>query len=212
MTFKAAVDSFIICNLDVYPYSAVPHTRSGYHPKWLLAMSGNTDGIFTRNMGYYVIKASCLNRSNLMTLIMDGDAMPLPPDFADVVDTLETWGAGKYPRWLQQSLFFMHGFIEAGVAPNKMKLFHDSILPMVGWRAAQQFGRHSASFTRVLTLFETYFWVRCLECHTFRVLAINSWWFVDSIIDTITRESTTTQTNVVRATDVVPESPVSHSG
>jgi len=213
MTFKAAINAFVVGNLDVHPYSAVPHTRSGYHPKWLLTMSGNINGIFTRNMGYFVIKSSCLNRSNMMTLIMDGDATPLPPDFSDVVDTLETWGTGKYPRWLQQALFFMHNFICNESPPNRTQLFHDCILPVVGWRAAQQFGRHSARFNRVLTLFETYFWVRCLECNLFQTLAINCWWCVDGILDVITREATSTaqvQTHGVRA-DVVPESPTSNA-
>ena len=76
-----------------YPYSNVPCTRQGYYPKWLLAASKNRQGLVLRKTGYYVIKSSCLSHDNLQNLIITGDGIPLPAEFGEVVDGLETWGA-----------------------------------------------------------------------------------------------------------------------
>jgi len=216
MTFATAIKSFVEGNMDTYPHSDVPHTRRGFHPKWLLTMSGNKDGICGRRYGYYVIKASCLNNENIQSLMMDGDAIPLPADFCEVFDTLETWGVNKYTLWLQKALFVMHEYVVednmyANVAPNKMKLFYDCILPMVGHKTSQFFATNGASYNRVLIQWITYFWIRCRETYSFETLARNSWWFVDGAIDSINREVTTPVNTSVAAAHVVPESPLSQT-
>ena len=127
MTFAAAIKSFVEGNMNTCPHSDVPHARRGFHPKWLPTMSGDKDGICGRRCGCCVIKASCLNNENIQSLMMDGDAIPLPADFCEVVDTLDTWGVNKYTLWLQKALFVMHEYVVednmyANVAPNKMKL------------------------------------------------------------------------------------------
>jgi len=213
MTYANAVKAFVEEKMETFPYSEVPHTRRGFYPKWLLAMTGSTRGIFGRKHGYYVIKSSCLNHDNLQMLIMDGDGVPLPPDFCEVVDTLETWGATRYSLWLQKALFVMHGHVAednmyGNIAPNKLKLFYDCILPMVGYRAGQHFGRNGTRYNRVLTSWITYFWVRCRETCAFRDLATNSWWFVDGLVETINAERARALTADV-SVDVVPQSPTS---
>jgi len=128
-----AIKTFMEEHKDIYPYNDIPATRQGYHPKWLLSMSRNKEGQVWRQLGHYVIRASCLNHDNLQNLIMDGDGVPLPADFAEVVDSLETWGVTKHSCWLQKSLLVMHKYLKednmcGGAAPKKMRLFHDCIL------------------------------------------------------------------------------------
>jgi len=48
----------------------------------------------------------------MQKLIMDGDGVPLPADFAEVVDSLETWGVTKHSCWLQKSLMVMHEYLK----------------------------------------------------------------------------------------------------
>ena len=171
----AAITLFMHEHEGVYPFNVIPQTRRGYYPKWLLGMSINTDGIVKRKIGYYVIKSSCLNRENIQKLIMDGDGIPLPTDFAEVIDSLETWGCSKYYLWLQKSLFLMHGYliednVHGGVPPKKMRLFHDCILPIVEWLAKKRFVRGSADFNTVVNNWATCHWVRCNETFSFQTL------------------------------------------
>ena len=214
---RAAIKWFMEENQDVYPYNDVPKTRQGYHPKWLLTMSKNKDGQVWRQMGYYVIRSSCLNKENLQNLIMDGDGIPLPADFAEVVDSLETWGVSKQSCWLCKALRVMHEYLKednmyGGVAPTKMRLFHDCILIAVQRKAQINFGSNSANYNRVLENWNTYFWVRCREEHSFFYLAYDSLHCADEMIDSIQESIRTdaTQHNTVTV-NVIPESPTSRS-
>jgi len=163
-------------NHDVYPYSDVPCTRSGYCHKWLLASSRYKQGQMWRQDGYCVIKSSCLSHENAQNLIMAGDALPLPAVFGEVVGSLETWGANHWTCWLQKSLKLMHEHLKednmcGGVAPCKMRVFHDCIILCVERKAEQNFSRNSANCNLVLSTWNTCYWVCCWEVSTFWELA-----------------------------------------
>jgi len=190
---RAAIKWFMEENQDVYPYNDVPKTRQGYHPKWLLTMSINTENIVWRRMGYYVIKASCLNHGNLQNMIMDGDAIPLPAEFGEVVDSLETWGAFHWVGWLEHSLHLMHEYLKednmyGGVAPNKMRLFHDIILLHVQRELLFYWLSGTAQHNRVMENWNTYFWIRCRETYSFHELAVDSISSMEGMIRQISRE------------------------
>jgi len=130
---STAIKTFVEQHKDIYPYNDVPKTRQGHHPKWLFAMSRNKEGQVWRQLGYYVIRASCLNHENIQNLIIDGDGIPLPADFAEVVDSLGTWGVTKHICWPHKSLMVIHEHLKednmhGGVVPKKMRLSHDCIL------------------------------------------------------------------------------------
>jgi len=86
------IKAFMEQHNSSYPYSDIPCTRQGYHSKWLLVTSKSKQGICLRKEGYYVIKSSCLSHDNVQNIIIAGDGIPLPAEFAEVVDGLETWG------------------------------------------------------------------------------------------------------------------------
>lgn len=176
MKLSSVVATFMTSKEDVYPYNDAPYTRSGYYPKWLLASSRYKQGQIWRQDGYYVIKCSCLSHQNVQTLIMDGDGLPLPAVFSEVVDSLECWGVTVWSNWLQKSLKLMHEHLKqdnmyGGVAPCKMRVFHDCILLAVHKKAELQFVRASAENIMVLENWNTYFWVRCWEEYDFFYLA-----------------------------------------
>jgi len=215
-------------NKDVHPYNAVSKTRSGYYPKWLMTMSRNTDCIVWRRNGHHVIKASCLNHGNPQNMIMDGDGIPLPVDFGEVIDLLETWGAWHWTGWLEHALQVMHEHLRednmhGGVAPNKMRLFYDIILVCVQRETMFCSISNSASYNRVLENWNTYFWVRCREINSFHDIACDSIECITGMIRSIRRENraenpSTPSGNMTLLTShatVVPESPVSsatHAG
>jgi len=214
----AVIKTFMQTNQDVYPYSDVPCTRSGYCPKWLLASSSYKQGKVWRQDGYYVIKSSCLTHENVQTVIMSGDVFPLPAVFGEVVDSLETWGATHWSCWLQKSLRLMHEHLRednmyGGVAPCKMRVYHDCIILCVEWKAEHNFIRNSANYNLVLSTWNTYYWVCCWEVSTFWELAYDSMRFVANQIEAIDRDAATATTPafVTAHAHVVPESPSSHA-
>lgn len=209
---KLAAAIFMDSNKDVYPYSDIPCTRTGYYPKWLLASSKNRQGQIWRECGYYVIKSSCLSHDNVQNLIMSGDVLPLPAIFGEVVDSLETWGATHWSCWLQKSLKLFHEYLKednmcGGVAPCKMRVFHDCILLCVENVANCHFNANSANYNLVLTSWNTYYWVKCWEVPLFWELAYHSMMFVENQIECIHRANTPAL--VVATAHVVPESPTS---
>jgi len=222
MKLSISIKSFMDEHKDSYPCSAVPCTRQGYHPKWLLATSKNKKGLVLRKTGYCVIKTSCLSHHNVQNIIITGDGIPLPVEFAEVVDGLETWGGIHWTCWLERSLKLMHEYIRednmyGGVGPTKMRLFHDCILLAVQWKAGYRFCANSPEHNLALSNWNAYFWVRCRETYSFHELACDSMNCVAEMIQSIDRDGPVTQAfqsaELARLTTahVVPESPTSIS-
>jgi len=216
----ATIKSFMECNKDSYPYRDVPCTRQGYYPKWLLATSKGNGGIPLRKTGYYAIKTSCLSHDNVQNLIMTHDGIPLPAEFGEVVEGIETWGAIHWTCWLEKSLQLMYECIRednmyGGIGPTKMRLFHDCILLAVQWKAGYRFYSNSPEHNLVLTNWNTYFWVRCREVSSFHDLANDSMNCVAEMIQSIDRDGPVSQAfnsvelNELTTVHVVPESPIS---
>jgi len=175
-----------------------------------------------RRDGHYVIKSSCLSHDNLQQLIMSGDGLPLPVEFGEVVDELETSGAIHWPCWLQKALHLMYEYLRedsmyGGVGPAKMRLFHDCILLCVQWKAGQNFNTYTPEYKLTLTNWNTYFWVRCRETYSFHDLAFDSMNCVSEMIQSIDRDGPVTlgfqSIELARLSSVhyVPESPLSTS-
>jgi len=215
-----AVKLFMEKKKDVYPFNSIPQTRRGYYPKWLLAASKNRQGTLWRRDGHYVIKSSCLSHDNVQQLIMSGDGIPLPVEFGEVVDALETWGAIHWSCWLQKSLHLMYEYMRednmyGGIGPTKMKLFHDCILLGAQWKAGYRFHANSPEHNLVLSNWNTYFWVRCRETYSFHQLACDSMNCVAEMIQSIDRDGPVTMAfqsiELARLSSVhyVPESPTS---
>jgi len=197
-----------------------PLHPSRLYPKWLLATSKNKQGLLLRKEGYHVIKSSCLSHDNLQNLIISGDGIPLPVEFAEVVDVLETWGGIHWTCWLQKSLSLMYEYMRevnmhGGVGPTKMRLFHDCILLAVQWKAGYKFCTNIPECNLVLSNWNTYFWVRCRKTCDFHDLAYDSINCVSEMIQSIDRDGPVTvafqSMELARLTSVhlVPESPVS---
>jgi len=171
-----------------------------------------------RKTGHCVIKSSCLSHDNLQNLIISGDGTPLPAEFAEVVDGLETWGGIHWTCWLEKSLKLMHEHMReddmcGGVGPTKMRLFHDCILLAVQWKAGCRFYTNSPEHNLVLSNWNACFWVRCRETHSFHELACDSMNCVAEMIRSIDRDGPVTMAfqsiEVARLSSVhcVPESP-----
>jgi len=217
-TMKLSIKSFMEEHKDSYPYSVIPCTHQGYHSKWLLATNKNKQGVLLRKEGYYVIKSSCLSHENVHNLIIAGDGIPLPVEFVEVVDALETWGGIHWTCWLQKSLKLMYEYMRednmyGGVGPTKMRLFHDCVLLVVQWKAGYKFCTNSPGYNLVLSNWNTYFWVRCRETYSFHDLAYDSMNCVREMVASIDRDGPVTVafqgTELARLTSVhyVPESP-----
>jgi len=212
-TMKLSIKTFMEDHKHSYPHSDIPCTRQGYYPKWLLA---------TSKTGYYAIKSCCLKHDNLQNLITSYDGIPLPAEFGEVIDYLEKWGAFHWSIWMEKSLQLMYEYMRednmyGGVGPTKMRLFHDCLLLVVQWNAGLSHHSNSAEYNLVLTNWNTYYWVRCLEVDSFHKLAVDSINHVRGMLECIEREGPVTQAFqsvqlsrlTSRRVHVVPESPTS---
>jgi len=218
MKLSVSIKSFMDEHKDSYPYSVIPCTRQGYYPKWLLATSKNKKGLVLRKTGYCVIKTGCLSHANVQNIIISGDGIPLPVEFAEVVDGLETWGGIHWTCWLEKSLQLMHEYMRednmyGGIGPTKMRLFHDCILLAVQWKAGYKFYANSPEYNLVLSNWNTYFWVRCLETYSFHDLACDSMNCVREMVASIDRDGPVTvafqsvELAPLTSVHLVPESP-----
>ena len=108
----------------------------------------------------------------------------------------------------------MHEYLKednmyGGVAPCKMRVFHDCIILCVERKAEHNFIRNSANYNLVLSTWNTYYWVRCWEVSTFWELAYDSMRFVANQVEAIDRDGATATTPAFVTAHVVPESPIS---
>ena len=106
----------------------------------------------------------------------------------------------------------MHEYLKednmyGGVAPCKMRVFHDCIILCVERKAEHNFIRNSANYNLVLSTWNTYYWVRCWEVSTFWELAYDSMKFVANQVEAIDRTDVSATT--FATAHVVPESPTS---
>jgi len=209
----AAIKTSMQTDQDVCPHSDVACARSGCHPKWLLASSRHKQGQIWRQDGHCVIESSCLSHDNVQNLIMAGDTLPLPAVFSEVVDSLETWGANCWTCWPQKSLKLFHEHLKednmhGGVAPCKMRVFHDCIFLCAQKEAQSHFMMNTANHNLVLSNWNTCFWVKCWEQPFFWERACHSMRHVEGLTESIQRVLPAA-TAIVAAPHVVPESPTS---
>jgi len=209
---KLPVKTFMQTNQDVCPCSDIPCTRSGCCAKWPLAASRCRSGQIWREDGCHVIKSSCLTHENVQNLIISGDTLPLPAVFGEVVDGLETWGARHWTCWLQKCLKLFHECLKkdnmhGGVAPCKMRVFHDCIFLCVEREAKGCFMTNTANCNLVLTNWNTCFWAKCWEQPFFWETACHSLRHVENLIESVQR--TVPAATAIVSPNVVPESPAS---
>ena len=171
-----------------------------------------------RKEGYHAVKTSCLSNENVQQLIMAHDGIPLPADFCEVVDGLETWGGIHWTCWLEKSLHLMYEYMRednmyGGVGPTKMRSFHDCILLGVQWKAGWRYLTNTPEHNLALTNWNTCFWIRCCETYSFHQLCLDSMDCVAGMIESIERDGVfqSQSMELTRLTSVhcVPESPMS---
>jgi len=175
------------------PCSVTLCTRQGCHSEWLLATSENKQGALLRKEGHCVVESSCLSHENVQNLIIAGDGTPLPAEFVEVADALETWGGTHWTCWPQKSLKLMHAHMGednmcGGVGPAKMRLFHDCILSAAQWKAGHRFCTNSPEHNLVPSSWNTHFWVGCRETHEFHDLAHDSMNCVSEMSQSLDRD------------------------
>ena len=169
---KPSVKTFVEDHECSCPCSVTLCTRQGCHSEWLLATSENKQGALLRKEGHCVVESSCLSHENVQNLIIAGDGTPLPAEFVEVADALETWGGTHWTCWPQKSLKLMHAHMGednmcGGVGPAKMRLFHDCILSAAQWKAGHRFCTNSPEHNLVPSSWNTHFWVGCRKTHEF---------------------------------------------
>ena len=91
-----------------FPYKEIKATRSKFYPKWILLKSNNAnDGILFHQGYLYPALACTMEPEMVQYLIVTRQAMPLPPDFAGVMDSMFHWGRSINPQWYDKTLELM---------------------------------------------------------------------------------------------------------
>ena len=90
-----------------YPYCDIPSTRNGFRVKWLLFEAKNRTVLFKRG-SRYAVPASTLPMETATELIVKKKALPLPQDYADIMDVMDWWGRTVSPSWHATVLDLMH--------------------------------------------------------------------------------------------------------
>ena len=98
---------FMFTEGNKFPYNNLKVTRNGIHPRWLLTEGSYSSGSLLRTRNFFLIPSSSLPKKTVQRLILDKAVLPLPDDFCDVVDCMETWGRSLSYRWEQEVLKLM---------------------------------------------------------------------------------------------------------
>lgn len=102
-------DTFKLMALSTtFPYCEIPSTRHGFRVKWLLFDVPKSTVLFKRSTKYAVPASSVGDMEAATDLIVKKQALPLPNDYADIMDVMEWWGRTVSPLWHQTVLDLMY--------------------------------------------------------------------------------------------------------
>ena len=213
MFSKEAFKAFVEAEGYKYPYNQLQLMQQGYYPKWLLLHSSNLDGIVWRSRGFYVLKSSCLPWNIMQEIIITKSGFPLPPEFSEVVDCMETWGWNYSSLWVQDVLHLMYQFVHPqgcffGCPKTKESMYEDFIFLYVKEKLQINFG-NSRINNYIIMQWHTYYHQKVMETVDYFELAVGSIAFLDACIDVARTQNSFF--SVRSAMNVVPDSPVSSS-
>jgi len=100
---KSTFDSFCGANAAEHPFNSIRITRNAFHCKWLVSKSRGDTSIFRVNR-YHLIPTSALSLDTVNSIVVNGNAFPIPTDLNDAIDTMEWWGRRVSPMWEQTLL------------------------------------------------------------------------------------------------------------
>ena len=191
--------AFMMTEGQSFPYNDLRVTRKALHPKWLLLESANT-GSFCRTRNFFVIPSSSLPKATVQALIIEKAVMPLPLDFSEVVDYMETWGRDLSFRWEQEVLNLMaNRYLRKGRNPGRKQLYLDCITILVKQKVYSITYLLDEVRTLLMEGFTNYFHTMyAFDTYDYSSLTIRSTEWVDQVVGYVqnTMEATT-YTNVV---------------
>jgi hypothetical protein len=104
-------------------------TRNSFVCQWVLLKSTNRQArnVTLLRTEYNPVLSSSFPSMELQDLIIQGRALPLPPDLDTVMDTMVVWGHNKHYEWYCDVLEFLAFTITTGVKVSKKQVVRDCI-------------------------------------------------------------------------------------
>ena len=172
-------------NKDAFPYCDVRKTRGSFHTKWIL-MSCRNNGILFRPTGVFLLRTGCLPLHVIQDIIVTKAGLPLPPDYSDVADCMEWWGASIRDQWRQKVLEFFYSSLSQKNPPglSRSEVFGACIFQWVDCSVRDDLEPWVQNTIKLE--WKCYYSSRCHIGQDFFFLAVDSMHFVKSRIDQYT--------------------------
>jgi hypothetical protein len=152
---KEVFRAFMADKGNSYPYNAIRKTRNGIYPKWVLLASSQPHALFRRN-GFHLLPTSCLSNQGIQNITVSGEGIPLPPEYDQVIWSMQYWGASYDGLWYQEVLSFIHSLLIDGEEMDEQYLFFDLVYLLFKKKLSAVFFHHGIMCT-VTNAFEKHF-------------------------------------------------------
>jgi hypothetical protein len=181
---EEAFNEFLVKKGNVYPYCSILRTRRGFYPKWLLLRSKGDPGILFKGGSLFLTPSCCFPTDIMQSLILTGDALPLPPVFSEVAGCMHWWGRSISGKGYNGVLMTMDAMLNPNKGwfddePDKERVFHDCILDLIFNKVRDHHG-YTALSHHMVTAWDNYFRVMfATKTHDYFELAVLSIRFTD---------------------------------
>lgn len=114
---------------DSFPCNSVPVTRNSCHTKWLLVSCERDPRILFHHGKHCPLLTSTMSAEAVQHLVVSEEAVPLPPAFCLVMDTMHCWGRSVSGHWHNKTLelFSFYFGLTDMIALARTDLFFDVI-------------------------------------------------------------------------------------
>lgn len=104
-----------------YPWNRIKKTRRSHCCKWI-ATTGPTTSLFNCSVHHFV-PTSSLPNGCVTSLIVEGVAIPVPPELDDIIDTIDCWGVCVSGLWKQKVIHVLvKKHLKGGEFPNRKSM------------------------------------------------------------------------------------------
>ncbi|CAB9531580.1 hypothetical protein SEMRO_3693_G350410.1 [Seminavis robusta] len=114
---KEAFKVFQAKNGYMFPFNSVKATRTSFHTRWVLMFNRGEKPLFCPSR-HQLVPASTFLLEDLQHLIIEGQAIPLPPDYCEIADCMYYWGRTMDHRWYYDVVNFFSSILSPTPHPN----------------------------------------------------------------------------------------------
>ena len=131
--------SFLCDNGSQFPYKDCRVTRSRFHVRWLL-IKQHKEKHLRAIFPWKAISSRTFENDTVTHLIVTKQAIPLPPDMSEIMDTMAVWGEKYDVEWHHRVVDYLAFLCTDNHQFDRQHLFHHCLEYMIDLMLQKRFG------------------------------------------------------------------------